>query len=108
MTLLEANKDTYLFSHAFDMDKIDPGSQKIRIIFGNTSIDVSIITLTPTEIEVRLDEKDIRQAKKETRKNYFFAYGTYETCPVVTKNKLFEVALILLQNMLRQEEKGKK
>ena len=108
MTLLEANKDTYLFSHAFDMDKIDPGSQKIRIIFGNTSIDVSIITLTPTEIEVRLDEKDIRQAKKETRKNYFFAYGTYETCPVVTKNKLFEVALILLQNMLRQEEKGRK
>ena len=104
MTLLEANKDTYLFSHAFDMDKIDPGSQKIRIIFGNTSIDVSIITLTPTEIEVRLDEKDIRQAKKETRKNYFFAYGTYETCPVVTKNKLFEVALILLQNMLREEE----
>lgn len=108
MTLLEANKDTYLFSHAFDMDKIDPGSQKIRIIFGNTSIDVSIITLTPTEIEVRLDEKDIPKAKKEAYKNYFFAYGTYENCPVVTKNKLFEVALILLQNMLRQEEKGRK
>ena len=40
--------------------------------------------------------------------NYFknnkviYAYGTYEKCPTVEKNKLFEIGLILLQETLKK------
>ena len=33
-----------------------------------------------------------------------FAYGTYENCPSVAKNKLFELSMVVLKNALKRIE----
>ena len=36
-----------------------------------------------------------------------YIYGTYEKCPTVEKNKLFEIGLILLQELLKKTNQEK-
>jgi hypothetical protein len=33
-----------------------------------------------------------------------FAYGTYESCPSVAKNKLFELSMVVLKSALKRIE----
>jgi len=98
LRLIEGRK--YAFVHDFDMSKIDPFAQKIKIVFGDVIIEAKILQLTPGLLEIEIEKADETAVMQELKKDHFFAYGTYEKCPTVTKNKLFEVGLILLQDLL--------
>ena len=104
ITLTKIEGLDYFFSHDFDLAAIDPHSKKIKIVMGDMIVETTIVTLTKKTLQVTIDECDVELLKEEHQKNHYFAYGTYEKCPTVSKNKLFELALILLQNMLREEE----
>ena len=105
MTLTKIEGLTYFFTHDFDLSAIDPKSQKIKIVMGDSQVDTTIVTLTKQTLQVVIKEQDAERVKAEHHKNHYFAYGTYEKCPTVSKNKLFEVGLILLQDVLRERKR---
>jgi hypothetical protein len=63
-----------------------------------TSDNVLEVTITETE-DKRLLVKSVSSLPPQG-----FAYGTYESCPSVTKNKLFELSMVVLKNALRRIE----
>jgi hypothetical protein len=68
---------------------------KLQLILLNKSVEVEILKTTPKRLTISSSEK---------LPNKGFAYGTFETCPSVTKNKLFELSMVVLKNTLKRVE----
>jgi len=66
---------------------------KLQLILLNKSIEVEILKTTPKRLIISSSTK---------LPNNGFAYGTFESCPSVTKNKLFELSMVVLKNTLRR------
>jgi hypothetical protein len=66
---------------------------KLQLILLNKSVEVEILKTTPKRLTISCSEK---------LPNNGFAYGTFETCPSVTKNKLFELSMVVLKNTLKR------
>ena len=63
------------------------------------------LTLSDKSIEVFILEKRSKSLLiycPQTLPNEGFAYGTFESCPSVTKNKLFELSMVVLGNVLKR------
>jgi hypothetical protein len=75
--------------------KIDTHTKKMKIITEDQSVDVEIVDI---------NEKYIKIKSKESIKKEVFAYGTYEICPSVSKQKLFELSMLVVQNLLKRIE----
>lgn len=71
------------------------GSSKLRLFVKGTSVEVVIVECHPNALDVQCDQEFPEQV---------FVYGTYESCPSVSKQKLFEMGLVVLQNLLRRVE----
>jgi hypothetical protein len=68
---------------------------KLQLILLNKSVEVEILKTTQKQLIISSSEK---------LPNNGFAYGTFETCPSVTKNKLFELSMVVLKNTLKRVE----
>ena len=96
-------KDIYKFSHKLDLNKIDKEAKYIRLFINGLFYKALINNITTKKLYVSFENND-----KMAVDNYFknnkviYAYGTYEKCPTVEKNKLFEIGLILLQETLKK------
>jgi len=66
---------------------------KLQLILLNKSVEVEILKTTQKRLTISYSEK---------LPNNGFAYGTFETCPSVTKNKLFELSMVVLKNTLKR------
>lgn len=66
---------------------------KLQLILLNKSVEVEILKTTPKRLTISCSEK---------LPNNGFAYGTFENCPSVTKNKLFELSMVVLKNTLKR------
>jgi hypothetical protein len=75
--------------------KIDTDTKKMKIITEDQSVDVEIVDINEKYIKIRSEES----LNKEV-----FAYGTYEICPSVSKQKLFELSMLVVQNLLKRIE----
>jgi hypothetical protein len=75
--------------------EIDPNTQKVRLITIEKAIDVEILKITDDYLEI---STEVKLGKEE------FIYGTYETCPSVSKPKLFELSMVVVQNLLKRVE----
>lgn len=67
---------------------------KLKIIFDDSEHDVLIESLNKNLITIRSDEV-LKNGK-------VFVYGTYEQCPTVAKQKLFELSMAVTQNLLKR------
>jgi len=72
---------------------------KLKLIFqdkeGEKNIEVMITEITADSLSVICCEKLPRD---------IFAYGTYSICPTVSKQKVFELGLVALQNIIKRVE----
>jgi hypothetical protein len=79
------------------LENID--GNKLKLIFqdkeGEKNVEVDIISVINKEIVVD---------SKEELKTEVFAYGTYSVCPTVSKQKVFELGLVALQNIIKRVE----
>ena len=66
---------------------------KLQLILANKSIEVCILNNNPKRLTINCTQK---------LPNDGFAYGTFESCPSVTKNKLFELSMVVLKNALKR------
>jgi len=66
---------------------------KLQLILLNKSVEVEILKTTQKRLIISCSEKLPGNG---------FAYGTFETCPSVTKNKLFELSMVVLKNTLKR------
>ena len=66
---------------------------KLQLILLNKSVEAEILKTTPKRLIISCSEKLPTNG---------FAYGTFETCPSVTKNKLFELSMVVLKNTLKR------
>ena len=76
-----------------DLNKIE--GENLRLLTSDNILEVTI-----TEIE----NKRLLVKSASSLPQQGFAYGTYESCPSVTKNKLFELSMVVLKNALRRIE----
>ena len=82
-----------IYSLEFKQNLNQIEGQNLRLLTTDNVLEVTI-----TEIEdKRLLVKSLTPLPSEG-----FAYGTYENCPSVTKNKLFELSMVVLKNALRR------
>lgn len=57
------------------------------------------------EVDIsRLEDKELTVSYNESLPQSIFAYGTYETCPTVSKQKVFELGTVVLKSILRRIE----
>ena len=72
---------------------------RLKLIFrdkeGEKNVEVMITEITVDSLSVICCEKLPRD---------IFIYGTYSTCPTVSKQKVFELALVVLQNIIKRVE----
>ena len=66
---------------------------KLQLILANKSIEVCILNNNPKRLTINCTQKLPSDG---------FAYGTFESCPSVTKNKLFELSMVVLKNALQR------
>lgn len=66
---------------------------KLQLILLNKSVEAEILKTTSKRLTISCSEKLPTNG---------FAYGTFETCPSVTKNKLFELSMVVLKNTLKR------
>lgn len=71
-------------------------AKQLKIITKDKSIDVDILELTENYIKI---------STHETLEKEEFIYGTYEACPAVSKQKLFELSMVVIQNLIKRIEK---
>lgn len=84
-----------IYSLEFKQELNQIGGESLRLIIPKDVLEVTI-----TEIkDKRLLVKSVTPLPSEG-----FAYGTYESCPSVAKNKLFELSMVVLKNALRRIE----
>lgn len=95
--------DVYKFSHKLDINKIDQSSKFIRLFINNIFYKASIINITAKKLYIYFENNDKITINEYLKSNkVIYIYGTYEKCPTVEKNKLFEIGLILLQELLKK------
>ena len=57
------------------------------------------------EVDIlRLEDKELTVSYNESLPQSIFVYGTYEICPTVAKQKLFELGMVVLKSFLRRIE----
>ena len=66
---------------------------KLQLILLNKSVEAKILKTTSKRLTISCSEKLPTNG---------FAYGTFESCPSVTKNKLFELSMVVLKNTLKR------
>lgn len=66
---------------------------KLQLILLNKSVEAEILKTTQKRLTISCSKK---------LPNNAFAYGTFESCPSVTKNKLFELSMVVLKNTLKR------
>ncbi len=91
-------KEKGIFKIKFDKNHIKNDSiqsNRLKIIFDDQSLEVSIIKIEPKTVWV----KCTKHLPKKV-----FVYGTFEQCPSVAKNKLFELSMVVLKNALKRIE----
>jgi hypothetical protein len=71
---------------------------KLKIITPVKNIIVNILKIRKNVLTISADEK-------EDKWEDIFVYGTYEKCPTVSKQKLFELSMVITQNLLERVEK---
>jgi len=72
---------------------------KLKLIFQDKDDEKHI------EVDIsRLADKELTVSYNESLPESIFAYGTYETCPTVSKQKLFELGTVVLKSLLRRIE----
>lgn len=67
--------------------------QKLRLFLSEKAIEADIVKIEDKRLLVKSDIPLPQQG---------FAYGTYESCPSVAKNKLFELSMVVLKNALKR------
>ena len=82
--------------YEIQINNVDIASKKLRILTDIKHVDVDI---------VKINKNIITISSHETLKEEEFIYGTYETCPTVSKQKLFELSMIVIQNLIKRIEK---
>ncbi len=95
--VLELGVNKYKLSFKKNLSKNIEG-QKLRMIAENIkdNQDVEIKTIKKRSLVVTSKKRLVKK---------LFVYGTYETCPTVAKQKLFEMSMVVLQNALSRIEK---
>lgn len=88
-------KDGY-YKIKINKANVDITSTKLRILTNTENIDAEIIKIDKNIIIISSD-KPLRKEE--------FIYGTYEACPTVSKQKLFELSMIVIQNLIKRIEK---
>ena len=83
----------YSYQLVFKEKLTNVEGNKLQLILLNKSIEVEILKTTPKQLTISCSEK---------LPNNGFAYGTFESCPSVTKNKLFELSMVVLKNTLKR------
>ncbi len=84
-----------IYELTFTDDLADIEGNLLKIFTTDKEITGTIISVTPQRIRLQCDEALADEV---------FVYGAYESCPAVTKNKLFELAMVVLKNVLRRLE----
>jgi hypothetical protein len=82
--------------YEIQINNVDIASKKLRILTDIKHVDVDIVEINKNIITI---------SSNETLKEEEFIYGTYETCPTVSKQKLFELSMIVIQNLIKRIEK---
>ena len=82
--------------YEIQINNVDIASKKLRILTDIKHVDVDIVKINKNIITISSNER----LKEEE-----FIYGTYETCPTVSKQKLFELSMIVIQNLIKRIEK---
>lgn len=100
-----AKDDVLIFSCKLDLTRIDKNSQLIKLLINNCFYEVKIKKITFSKLEVIVNKDDLSNINNYLVKGYVvYIYGTYEKCPTVEKNKLAEIGLILLQDLIRKTD----
>lgn len=74
-------------------------AKKLKLIFQDKDTEKHI-EVTIVEI---MNKKLIISCKEDLPKSVF-VYGTYETCPTVSKQKVFELGMVALKNLIKRVE----
>lgn len=99
----DKEKDVYKFNHKLNLNNIDKNSKFVRLFINKIFYKASIINITPKKLYVYFENNDKITIDEYLKNNkVIYIYGTYEKCPTVEKNKLFEIGLILLQELLKK------
>ena len=100
--------NVYKFDHKLDLNKIDKNSKFIRLCINNIFYKASIVNITTKKLYLSFENNDKIKINEYLENNkVIYVYGTYEKCPTVEKNKLFEIVLILFQNFLTNAKEKK-
>jgi len=70
-------------------------SNKVRIYTENNVLELEILSVSDKALIVKSNERIDHDV---------FVYGTYEQCPTVAKNKMFELACVVLKNAVHRIE----
>ena len=79
-----------------DLNNVDLDSKQLKIITNKKTLFLDILKINKNSIKVKSDE---------ILDNDVFVYGTYSKCPTVSKQKLFELTMVVVQNLLNRVEK---
>lgn len=83
--------------------------ESVKIYAGSYPCVGKIISIQSGHISLIIEEDDTDKIQKQIQEDgKIFIYGTYETCPAVTKEKFFEAGMSLLQNLINRVEELEK
>ena len=85
----------FLYRLSFKEPISEINGERIQLILEDIIADARIMNVSENSISI------ISERQLPSR---CFIYGSYESCPSVSKNKLFEMGLVVLQNVLRRVE----
>lgn len=88
------SKGIYELNFTDDLEDIE--GTLLKIFTTDKEVTGTIISVTPQKIQLQCDEALPLEV---------FVYGAKENCPSVTKNKLFELSMVVLKNVLARLEK---
>jgi len=83
----------YIYELVFKEKLTRLEGDKLQLILSDKSIEVCILNNNPKRLTINCTQKLPSNG---------FAYGTFESCPSVTKNKLFELSMVVLKNALKR------
>jgi hypothetical protein len=93
---LEANTHELIFEKNLkEIAKYEIEGQKIKV--NDENFDILEIKSNSIVIESNADTKQHIEQQEQV-----FVYGTYESCPNVNKERLFETSLAVIQNLLKR------
>jgi len=72
---------------------------KLKLIFQDKDDEKHV------EVDIsRIADKELTVSYNESLPQSLFAYGTYEICPTVAKQKVFELGIVVLKNLVKRVE----